>query len=176
MHNVGGCLWLSGIGGLMEVGGLAIVVVQLTRVQRRDLGTPAWIGKVRAIWRRVTGRSGRVVYLQGLDAAASSDATLRLSVGRAAADETLDARVKALEANLAELDRKTDERFGDMEQRLSTAHERVDALRADMEKIQREADEARREELRESVTLQWWGTGLFVLGVVASFLGNAVSC
>jgi hypothetical protein len=80
-------------------------------------------------------------------------------------------RLAALEANVETLRDHADERNAEVGQRITQQSLRVDELRADVDRQQAE----RREHLRASVALQWWGTGLFVIGAILGGLAN-VSC
>jgi hypothetical protein len=86
--------------------------------------------------------------------------------------ETLDSRVAALEANLAELDRVTEGRFGEMNERLTTAEQRAAEVRAYIDEMRQAQEEARREELRGSMPWQWMGTGLFAVGALLGMWTN----
>ena len=54
------CAGLTWTGVAFEVVGLGLVAVELTRVQRRDLGMPRWMQRVQDWGRRALGRPGVV--------------------------------------------------------------------------------------------------------------------
>lgn len=153
-----------------EVVGLGLVAWELTRVQQRELGTPRWVRRLQARVRRLLGRPG-VAHRVRLGEAVSIEDALGGRVWRGGG-ETVEQRLTALEADVETLRKQADERHADLEQRLTTQAQRMDALRADLERQHTEREAERREQLRESITLQWWGTGLFVIGAVLSGLAN----
>jgi hypothetical protein len=152
--------------------GLGLVAVELTRVQRRDLGTPQWIRRART-WlpRRTATPDAQPAELAG-HSHGSSSAWIDLTTGPPPVP-TIEERVASLEANLSALRDHTDQRQADLEERLTTQSQRVVELRADVDRQHAEREAERREQLRESVTLQWWGTGLFVVGAILSGLANS---
>lgn len=92
------CAGLTWTGVAFEVVGLGLVAVELTRVQRRDLGTPRWLQRVQNAARRLTGRPAvrRVV---GLDSAVEVDSAVGLGIWRGASVPDVEHRLAALEAN-----------------------------------------------------------------------------
>ena len=155
-----------------EVVGLGLVAVELTRVQRRDLGTPRWLQRVENAGRRLTGRPA-VRQVVGLDSAVAVDSAVGLRVWRGASVPDVDHRLAALEANVETLRDEGDQRHADLEKRVTQQSKRVDELLADVDRQHAEREGERREQLRESVTLQWWGTGLFVVGAILGGLANS---
>ncbi len=49
-------------------------------------------------------------------------------------------------------------------------------MRAELDQERREREAERKASLRVSVTLQAWGTTIFVVGAILSVLGNTVNC
>jgi hypothetical protein len=168
------CAGLTWTGVGFEVVGLGLVAVELTRVQRRELGPWRWTRRVRA-WlpRRTATRHTQPAELAG-HLRGSSSMWGELTTGPTQVP-TIDERVASLEANLDALRDQADQRQAAMEQRLTTVSSRVDEVRADVDRQHAEREAERREQLRESVTLQWWGTGLFVIGAILGGLAN-VTC
>jgi hypothetical protein len=165
-----GCVLLIVASAGLEITGLGLLAMDLWRVQRRRLGTPRWMQRLRARWRRLLGRQQTVT-----GAAASVLATVHGSARarvRRGPGETLETRIAVLEANLDELDRDTSARFTDMEQRLTAAHQRVDEIRGYVDQLRRDQEEAEREELQRSIPWQWVGTGLFALGALLGMWAN----
>jgi hypothetical protein len=137
-------------GVAFEVVGLGLVAVELTRVQRRDLGTPQWLQRVGGWWRRITrqgGRTGAVVTPHHTSAKVSAHWPPLQSGG-----VTLEHRVKELEANVDLLRDQGDHRYSELKQRLEEQGKRVDGLGADLDRQHAEREDERREQLRESVT------------------------
>ena len=170
-----GCLWLSGVGALLEVVGLGLVAFELWHEQRRDFGGFAWVRRVRAWWRYRRGHRpvGASVELSGTGGAGAT-ASGTVTVGRAA--PPLDERVTAVEAALAALREESRTRSATLEDRVTNVSSRIDEVRSDLDHQIQERERERKEARRESMRLQWYGTGLFAVGAILSFLGNAVSC
>jgi hypothetical protein len=166
-----GCVLLIVGSALLQIVGLFLVARDLWRVQHRELGTPRWVQAAQARWRRLLRRPGKVHSVSG-HVAVSTEAAGRLSVRRAAATPTVEARLAALEANLAELEKDTESRFADVEQRLTEANRRADEARAHADRLRQELEQARRDELRQTMPWQWIGTGLFALGALLAMCGS----
>ena len=169
-----GCLWLTAVGGVLEVAGFGLVAWELTRIQRQEFGTPQFILRVRG-WLRRLLRRPRVVELSAAMGGGVGSMRANLRV-RQVPGETLEERVTALESNFEHLEGELSERSRAFDQRFESVEKTQREMRADIEQQQREQEEHRRESLRSSVALQAWGTVLFVIGVVLNVLGSAVSC
>jgi hypothetical protein len=158
---------------LFEVGGLGLVAWQLGRVQRREFGTPAWLARVQATWRRLTGRSvSHTVSVSGVAharAIGSGSVSVRRGPG-----ETIESRLTALEANLAALDSETGERFQQHSERQDRLQAMITEAQSELQRQQDEREGERREQLRESLAYQWIGTGLFFIGAVLAGVANGV--
>jgi hypothetical protein len=162
-----GCAFLIGFGVLFEVSGLALVAWQVWRVQRREFGMPEW-------WRRLRGVR-RVETEVTLGWAVEADTAQPGAVRkRAAPDATVELRVSALEHNVAALDRETRERFERHEKRQGWLQAALKAQRAELQRQQEQREGERRGHLREEITLQWWGTGLFLFGAILAGVANGV--
>jgi hypothetical protein len=161
-----GCVVLIGLGVLFEVTGLGLVAWQLWRVQRREFGMPAWVVTARARLQRLLGRGPSTVVLGA--PATERDRAMGGTVvmGRLPPGETVESRLDALEQNFASLDRETQARFKRQEKEQGDLQRKIREARAELERQQQEREGERREQLRESMTLQWWGTGLFFIGAV----------
>ena len=161
-----GCVLLIVGSAALQIVGLGLVARDLWRVQHQTFGTPAWVQRLRGRLRQLLGRQRTHTAQVSLGSAVEVDSALRLRVRRGASDDTLDARVRALEANLAELEKDTDARFAELDHHLAEAHRRADEVRAHVDQLHRELEAARREELRETLPWQWIGTGLFAVGAL----------
>lgn len=169
--------WLTVSGGLFEVLGLVIVGFEIGRLQQREFGKIPfldkplrWLGRVVD---RVLGRNATVVAKSAFDFAIAEDAA-RLSIRKRATTQHLADRVKALEDNLVYVHDDLLGKIEDAEKHTDHVASSVTALRRDLDlqDQQREAD--RRENLRETITLQWFGTGMFVFGAILSVLGGVL--
>ena len=78
----------------------------------------------------------------------------------------------ALEANLDELDRETQESFKTVDARLGNTERGVDESRRALHQLRTDQEEAEREELRRSIPWQWLGTGLFAVGALLGMWAN----
>jgi hypothetical protein len=176
------CIWLSILGGVLEITGFLLVAVELFRTQRREFGTPTPIrlfrqarDRVRIRIRRLLGRTkthlGSGTLTAKVNLTASAKAQLRRGWGK-----TLEDHVSALEKNLAELDREVEEHRAELDQAIKGVSDDLKAMRVDLEQQWKEREDDQREFLRTSVTLQWWGIGLFVLGTAISAVANVISC
>jgi hypothetical protein len=162
-----GCVVLIVVGVLFEVTGLALVAWQLWRVQRREFGLPDW-------WRRLRGVR-RVSSEFSLGWAVEADAALPGAVReRAAPDASVEPRLSALEHNVDALDRETRARFERQEKRLDWLQSALKRQRAELQRKQEQREGEQRDQLREAMTLQWWGTGLFFVGAVLAGTANGV--
>jgi hypothetical protein len=173
--NPEGCTGLTIAGGALEIAGFGLVAWELARIQRREFGEPEFVRRLRARLRKLFGRPRRVAELS---ATLSAEGTLRAS-GRVRArpgDDTLEERVQALEKNFGYLEDELDHYHTSLEKGLDDLRKKLDDMQAELDRERREREEERKASLRTSVTLQAWGTGLFVLGTILSVLGNTVNC
>jgi hypothetical protein len=166
-----GCVLLIVASAGLEILGLGLVALELWRVQRRKLGTPRWVLRVRALWQRLWRRGRTVDVKATLHGSIDVEGALRLRVKRGPGD-TLESRVAALEANLDELDRETQESFKTVDARLGNTERAVDESRQALQQLRIDQEEAEREELRRSIPWQWLGTGLFAIGALLGMWAN----
>jgi hypothetical protein len=171
---VAACLTLTYVGGALEVAGFAAVAWQLGRVQRQEFGTPRPIQRARALLRRLLGRPP-IVAFASLRSTGGGSATISGRVRQPYA-ATMEDRVAALEHNLGQLEQELDERTGKLKQELRALAQAQHDMRKALDHEHREREERRRKSLRESMTVQWWATGAFVIGAMLSVAGNAVTC
>ena len=86
-----------------EVTGLFLVALHLWRVQRRELGVPAWwldLGRLLKVTRQAEAES------VSIEAAGEVGSAARSAVVRRGAEESVDSRLDALTANLAALEQE----------------------------------------------------------------------
>jgi hypothetical protein len=168
------CVVLIVLGVLFEVTGLALVAWQLWRVQRREFGMPMWVGKAHARLRRILRRKGSTAVVTPSTLEHGRALGGVVVMGRQPPGDSVESRLHALEQNFAALDRETQARFQRHEQEQGDLRRKVTETRAELERQQQEREGERREELRETMTLQWWGTGLFFVGAVLAGVANGV--
>lgn len=106
--GMGGCLWLTILGGVLEGFGFGLVAWELWRVQHSEFGPPAWLMRLRA-WVRRLLRRPTVVKLGRASVSGGGSMKARMRVRRSPS-ETLEERVAALEANFGHLEGELDER------------------------------------------------------------------
>jgi hypothetical protein len=176
------CVWLNLLGGLLEIAGFTLVAVELLRLERRELGTAGpfqflvdsvgWVRrKVRRLLRREEVHEAKRVDLSGT-AHATSSASARLSTGR----PTLEDRVRVLEENFKQLAAEVRQHRLDLDQKIDRATARQEAALGQLrEKIQEEK-EREKQELKASLSLQWYGIFLFISGVAITVAANVFSC
>ena len=169
-----GCLWLTIVGGVLEGIGFGFIAWELARIQRQEFGAPQFVVRIKG-WVRRLLRRPRVVELSAAMGGGVGSMRANLRV-RQVPGETLEERVTALESNFEHLEGEFGERSRAFDQRFESVEQAQRDMRADLDQRRREQEEQRRESLRTSVTLQTWGTLLFVVGVVFNVLGSAISC
>jgi hypothetical protein len=159
---------------LFEVAGLGTVAWQLSRVQRREFGTPGWLAQVRSWWRALRG--ARVVTSSvnlradgGLATGFGGSGRGRLGPG-----SSIESRLDALERNQAALDDELDERFRLQDERRAELQQSIRALEVRLQQDQDAREDERLTQLRESMAFQWIGTLLFLVGAVLAGVANGV--
>jgi hypothetical protein len=171
-----GCLALTILGGVFEVTGLGLIAWEITRLQRQEFGLPSWWLKLEGRLRRLL-RSERssTVYLRGMDAAATSDAALELTVTSGPA-VSLEDKVQRLEEVAEDLQRKLEGVTARFEREVAGVQKRLGKVEAERHRERQEQERTRKEAIRRQITVQAVGTVLFIIGAVLSVLGDAVSC
>lgn len=101
--------------------------------------------------------------------------TAKLQV-RSGRGKTLEDHVAALEANFGCLDQEVDEHRRELDKAITDIRVELRKTREELERRREEREQEQKEILRASVSLQWWGIGLFVLGVLSSGAANLISC
>lgn len=172
---------LAVVGALLEIAGFMLVAVELTRAQRRELGTagPFQFLVTFTHWARRTYRklTGKTITHEG---SAHLSGTLKVS-GRGSArletqSEDPAERLRVLEENFRQLDAELAQHREELDAKIHKVSDgQRKALMTLEAKLQAEADAAR-EVFETSALLQWWGIGLFILGAAASAASNIVSC
>jgi len=170
-----GCAGLTIAGGVLEIAGFALVAYELARIQRREFGEPEFLQRLRARLRRLLRRSA--THTAEASVAISGGGTVRAEgIARRGSGETLDERVEALEENLGRLESEIDRREARLAKEIEEVRQSLSEMRAELDQERRAKEDERKASLRVSVTLQAWGTALFVVGAILSILGNTVNC
>ncbi len=170
-----GCGGLTIAGGVLEIAGFALVAYELARIQRREFGEPEFLQRLRARLRRLLRRSA--THTAEASATISGSGTVRAEgIARRGPGETLDERVEALEENLGRLESEIDRRGARLAKDIEEVREGLSRMRTELDQERRQKEEEGKTSLRASVTLQAWGTALFVVGAILSVLGNTVNC
>ncbi len=156
-------------GAALEVVGFALIALKLWLIERREFGMPPWIARA---LRALGIRRARVV---DLGAALSGESALRahFRVERPPGG-TLEERVTRLEAEHADLENELVATRQELEADLDKAAQRINQRVDRLEEERAQANSQAREQLRQTQRLEWWGTGLFVVGVVAT-TGGAIA-
>lgn len=160
------CVVLIVASVLFEVGGLFLVALHLWRVQRRELGMPAWwldFGRLLKVTRQAEAES------VSIEAAGEAAATAG-EVSAARSRDSVDSRVDALQANLAALEAEVQTR-AQQQDRMQAV---IEEAQAELQRHLDESEDHQRERLRESTTTQWEGTALFFVGAVLAGIANGV--
>jgi hypothetical protein len=166
------CVMLIIASAALEILGLGLVAWELWREQQRYLGGFAWFNRLLDGWLRRLGRS-QTVDVGG--AAATTDNAVGAELAmfrRFGRRDTLDQRVEALEANLRALEDEQAERWSKAGERFAAVHVRIDEVRTDLDTQIRQEEHERKEVMRESIRLQWVGSGLFALGALLGMWVN----
>ena len=172
-----GCLTLTILGGAAEIGGFVLVWVELVLTQRREFPGYRPIHHRALTWvRRKLGRhKSSTVHLSGLVGSATASGTATLTVTSALAT-TLEERIARVEVEMRDLQRKQQEDHVALEGRIADTQQRITYAEAGLQEQINDLEASRKESLRDSLTFEKWGVGLFVVGVILSVLGNAVTC
>lgn len=174
-------MWLNIAGVFLEIAGFSLVAYELFRTQRREFGDPkplklikALRARVKRFFRKLFRRPRKVVEMSAtLTGTASLTAKGLVRSGRG---KTLEDHVAALEANFARLDQEVDEHRRELDKEIAGVQGELRKTRDELERQREEREQEQREFLRASVSLQWWGIGLFILGVLSSGAANVISC
>ena len=158
------CVILIIASAALEILGLGLVAWELWREQQRYLGGFVWFNRLLDGWLHRLGRS------QTVDVGGAT-ATTDTAVGAELA-MTLDQRVEALEANLRALEDEQADRWSKADERFTAVHVRIDEVRTDLDTQIRQEEHERKEVMRESMRLQWIGSGLFALGALLGMWVN----
>jgi hypothetical protein len=166
------CVTLIIASAALEIIGLGLVAWELWREQQRYLGGFAWFNRLLDGWLRRLGRS-QTVEVGGAAATADTAGGADLAtVTRFGPRDTLDTRVEALEARLRALEAEQADRWSEADERISAVHVRIDEARADLDTQIRHEEQERKEVMRESMRLQWVGSGLFAVGALLGMWVN----
>ncbi len=163
------CVILIIASAALEILGLGLVAWELWREQQRYFGGYAWFNRLLSGWLRRLERSRPVEHGE---AAATADAADLASAARFRPRDTLDTRVATLEANLQALEDQQSDRWSKADERFTAVHDRIDEVRTDLDSQIRQEERERKEVMRESMRLQWVGSGLFALGALLGMWVN----
>lgn len=156
---------------------------ELFRTQRREFGDPKPLRLLKASRSRAK-RFFRKLFrrpTQFTDVGAELSGTYKLTGSlkaqlRRGRGKTLEEHVAALEENFALLDKEVEEHRVELDKAISDLGDELRETRAEFERQRQEREEEEKEFLRASVSLQWWGIGLFVVGTIFSGIANVTSC
>lgn len=159
-------------GGALEAAGFGLLATDLYRQRSQEFGEPAFMNRLRRVLKRqgrvAVGKELSVVYGIG-DARALGRARER------AADESLEARLVALERNFEHMEHEIDADYERFKGALKQARYELDRSVERINQAIEEAEQARKESLRETLRLQVPATVLFVLGTLLSIVGGIAS-
>jgi hypothetical protein len=175
-RGVAGCLALTIVGGGAEIVGFGLAFYEMALTQQREFPDYRPLHHRALTWvRRKLGRSkSGTAHISGTGRATSSGHA-DLTVTRAPAT-TLQGRVERLEQEMQDLQRKQREDQAGLDRRIIEMHKRIGEAEAALQKQINELEAQRKQNLRDSLTFEKWGIVLFVIGVVLSVLGNAITC
>jgi hypothetical protein len=166
------CVILIIASAALEILGLGLVAWELWREQQRYLGGFAWFNRLLDGWLRRLGRSQATEVggaATGADTAAGADLAM---VTRFSPRDALDQRVEALEASLRALEDEQADRWSKADALFTAVHVRIDEVRTDLDTEIKQEEHERKEVMRESIRLQWVGSGLFALGALLGMWVN----
>jgi len=180
---------LTVVGGLAEIVGLGLVIAEIVKVQRREIPEHrVWVvrslatmraagrgiaDEVARLLRREPERRDATVHaaaIGGSAVAGGGSVTATVTTGPA---PTLAERV---EAETRRLDEQTAVDRREMRMEAREAKSRTDVAAREIRAMIEERDRQRREGVRDALTLQWFGTVAFIVGVGLSVWGNLVAC
>ena len=157
-------------------GGFYLAFHELRVTQRREFPdyTPLHHRALRWVRRKLRRTHSGTAHISGA-AHVSASGRATLTVTRAPAT-TVEGRVERLELEMQDLQRKQREDQAEVQGRIVKAHTRIGEVEITMQRQLNELEAQRKANLSDSLTFEKWGIALFVLGVVLSVLGNAVTC
>lgn len=172
-------VFLTILGGALEILGFAIVATELVRTQRRELGTAGPFQflviagqRVRHGIRRLLGRTETHEGSAHLSGKATITGRGSARVGTQS-KEVID-RLRVLEENFIQLDNELTQHRRELDEKIDKTSGHLEAqivaLRASLDQKEQEEKEA----FATSASLQWAGIGVFILGVIASVTANLV--
>lgn len=182
---------LTVVGGLTEIGGLALVVVEIVKVQRREIPEHrGWVVRSLAAMReagsvlavevaRMLRRQPRrrdVTIDAGPASISVSAGGAVVTTGKAGPAPTLRQRIERLEREIRRLDGQSANDRQEMRDEAKRAREHAEGIDHEIRAMIEERDRQRRQGFRDALALQWIGTGAFMLGVGLSVAGNLVPC
>jgi hypothetical protein len=182
---------LTVLGGLAEISGLALVIAEIVKVQRREIPEHrGWVVRSLAAMRRAGDALADEVRRLLLRRPEPQDATVHVAAMRGSATgggsvtgtvtvgsaPTLAQRVERLEAEIRRLDEQAIADRQEMRTEARNAKTRAERVDHEIRAMIDERDRMRREGVRDALTLQWSGTILFIVGVALGVWGNLATC
>lgn len=173
-----GCLTLTIIGGGAEIVGFGLAFYEMAVTQRREFPDYQPVHHRALAWvrRKLRLSKPQVIQVGAGDSIEVADSA-RVQVTRGPVpDDDLKARITRLEQIADDLHREHEADRRAQEQRMAKYEQRMNeadtAIRTELARLEAE----RKAGLRESITYEKAGITLFVVGVILSVLGNAVTC
>jgi hypothetical protein len=167
---------LTVLGGLAEIGGLLLVIVEIVKVQQREFPQHrGWVRRTLAWMRRVFRKPpAQTVHVTGIGSAeAFGNVSLEVTRGPAT---TLEGRVERVDKQIEDFKRKQREDKAEVERRIAEAGRRADETADELRKLIAQRDEERRKGLADALLLQKIGVAAFIVGVGLSVWGNLAPC
>lgn len=179
-----GCTTLIYIGGGLEIVGFVLLIFQLIRVQRREFGWPpalvAALREVQTVTRTLidVARGAPIEKRIGTttEASGAGNVTSKGYGTVTTANPTLEERVAALEKSVTTAYTLITEAAKASEARANSIEAKLDDVHADLASDIDRLDRSRKDDLRASIKVELAASLIFVVGVVASVLGNVVHC
>lgn len=172
-----GCLSLTLVGGGAEVLGLLLVALELALSQRKEFPGRGPLAALLRFLQRLRLRLGRQSTPVDLSATVSGGGSLTATASLTVETppQGLEERIERLEERHTKLEQRLAAMTEDFSQRVASLGQQLadqgEALGGRVDRLEAQ----RREQLEQSLRLQWPGTFLFVAGVVLSVGGNALT-
>lgn len=173
---MGGCLTFTIIGGVAEMVGFGLAFYELAVTQRREFPgrRPIHHRVIAWIRRRLRPPKTQAVEITA-HGSARADGHAVVTIAEAP-PITVEERLQQLEVGLQDLQAKQREDHAALEKKVGKATQRIDETESTLLRRLEAQESRRKEQLRESLFYERTGIGLFLVGVVFSVLGNAISC
>ena len=168
---------LTVLGGVAEIGGLVLVIVEIAKVQRREFPEHRGWVKRALEWLRRLGRkpSPRYVDLQGA-VEASGALSLRVIRGDPGEDAPTNHRINWLKQQLEDIRQLGQQDKAELHREIAVVREAVAGEVAELRAAVQQREDERREGLSDALLLQKIGVAAFIVGVGLSVWGNLMPC